>query len=174
MTRLLLFIALASTLAIPQGITPATKACSSPEASQFDFWVGDWDLTWDSQAGGSAGKGTNTIRRIMDGCVIQEQFQDAAQPFRGMSVSTWTPQLKKWQQTWVDNAGSYLDFTGEFQKGEMILSRQAVAKDGKRFHQRMVWKNIKADSFDWSWERSDDGGKTWKVMWPIHYQRRKS
>jgi hypothetical protein len=22
------------------------KPCSAPEASQFDFWVSDWKLTW--------------------------------------------------------------------------------------------------------------------------------
>jgi hypothetical protein len=28
------------------------------------------------------------------------------------------------------------------------------------------------DEFDWSWEASKDGGKTWNVVWPIHYKRR--
>ena len=74
----------------------------------------------------------------------------------------------------MDNQGSYLEFAGQFKDGEMVLSREAVTKDGKKFRQRMVFKNIKADSLDWSWERSDDGGVTWKVVWPIHYVRRKA
>jgi hypothetical protein len=36
----------------------------------------------------------------------------------------------------------------------------------------MVWKNISAAEFDWSWEASRDGGKTWQVNWPIHYKRK--
>jgi len=32
----------------------------------------------------------------------------------------------------------------------------------------MVFKNITANKFDWSWEGSKDGGKTSKVQWPIH------
>jgi hypothetical protein len=37
----------------------------------------------------------------------------------------------------------------------------------------MVWYNITADEFDWNWERSDDGGKTWEVKWQIKYKRKK-
>jgi hypothetical protein len=37
---------------------------------------------------------------------------------------------------------------------------------------RMVFTNIKPDSFDWRWEASTDGGKTWQVNWPIHYKRK--
>ena len=43
--------------------------CSAPEARQFDFWLGEWDLTW-----GKDGRGKNVITSIYDGCVIQERF----------------------------------------------------------------------------------------------------
>jgi hypothetical protein len=76
-----------------------------------------------------------------------------------------------WHQTWVDNQGAYLDFTGEFGDGKMILSRHATVK-GQEILQRMVWSNITPDSFDWSWERSDDDGTTWKVLWPLQYVRK--
>lgn len=71
----------------------------------------------------------------------------------------------------VDNSGSYLDFTGGFTDGKMILSR-AFQKDGKRIQQRMVYFDITPDSFKWNWERSLDEGKTWEAMWKIDYTRR--
>jgi len=37
---------------------------------------------------------------------------------------------------------------------------------------RMIFYNIKKDSFDWSWEASTDGGATWKSNWLIHYKRK--
>lgn len=40
----------------------------NPE-NQFDFWLGEWDVTW-----GEDGKGTNHIIRIMDDKIIQENF----------------------------------------------------------------------------------------------------
>jgi hypothetical protein len=154
--------------------TSAQKPCSAPEFRQFDFWVGDWDLTWPGQNGQPEQHGHNQIERELGNCVIHESFSDKATPaFEGTSVSVFNPKLAKWQQTWVDNQGAYLDFVGEFKDGEMMLRRDAVGQDGKPIKQRMVFKNIKPDSLDWSWERSEDGGATWKVVWPIHYQRRK-
>jgi hypothetical protein len=170
---LLLGALLLAIAASGQGAPP--KPCSAPEFRQFDFWVGDWDLTWPGQNGQPEQHGSNHVVSEFGGCVIHENFSDRAEPpFQGASVSTFTPKLQKWQQTWVDSQGSYLDFTGEFKDGGMILSREAVGPAGKKFLQRMVFKNIKQGSFDWSWESSADGGATWKVMWPIHYQRKAS
>lgn len=172
--KLLLILLVMGCLPMPAQNPAAPKPCSSLEYQQFDFWVGDWDLTWPGQNGQPAQHGSNHIERELGGCVIHEHFSDqAAPPFQGTSVSTFTPALGKWQQTWVDNQGAYMNFSGEFKDGQMALSRE-VTLNGKRVLQRMVYKNIKPDSLDWSWERSDDDGATWKVVWPIHYQRRKA
>lgn len=135
----------------------------SPE-TQFDFWLGEWDVRW-----GEDGVGTNRIERILDGKVIQENF--TAPDLIGMSVSAYDLERKLWCQTWVDNNGSYLDFTGGFTDGKMILSRDAIVR-GETCKQRMVWFEIRADKFEWNWERSDDGGQTWRVLWNIHYMRK--
>jgi uncharacterized protein (TIGR02246 family) len=156
------------------GAPQTSPACASPEFRQFDFWVGEWELSWPASetTGGKPGRGTNRIERALDACVIVEHFSGTPDMnLRGMSVSTFNPRTGKWQQTWVDNFGSYLDFAGEFQDGRMILVREATTQDGKKLLQRMVWENIQPDSLDWSWERSEDGGRTWTVLWPIHYQR---
>src|SRR5437899_3037454 len=106
-----------------------------PADRQFDFWIGEWDVTW-----GDDGKATNSIQRILDDRVIQESFHAASSPpFRGMSVSVFDQGM--WRQTWVGNNGSYLDFAGEFQDGKMDLRRRAIL-DGKPIIQRMVWYNI--------------------------------
>ena len=116
----------------------------------------------------------NSIKRIMDGCVVQENFASLdSTKFRGTSISAFDLNSHHWKQTWVDNQGSYLDFSGEFKDGQMILQREAVAANGNRTLQRMVYKNITANEFDWSWESSADGGKSWQVNWPIHYKRKK-
>jgi hypothetical protein len=38
-------------------------------------------------------------------------------PLRRISVSVYVPQLQRWQQTWVDKQGAYLDFVGQFSDG---------------------------------------------------------
>lgn len=131
---------------------------------QFDFWLGEWDAKWEG------GQGTNRIEMGFDGKVVIENF--TAPELIGMSVSVYDPERKLWCQTWVDNNGSYLDFTGGFEGGKMILVRDAVIA-GTAFKQRMVWFNIEKDRFDWNWERSDDGGATWQARWSIQYTRKK-
>ena len=138
---------------------------TNPE-NQFDFWLGEWDVTW-----GEDGKGKNHILRIMDDKIIQENF--SAPDLIGMSVSSYDAERKLWCQTWVDNSGSYLDFTGGFDNEKMILSRDAIVR-GQACKQRMVWFNIDANQFDWNWERSDDGGQSWRALWEIKYTRKLS
>jgi len=177
MRRFFLQIALAvtstSTLLAQQVASPSTSPCTAPQQKQFDFWVGDWDLTWPGEKAGETGHGTNHISRVMDGCVVEERFSgEASMPLRGQSVSMYDTGAGRWKQTWVDNEGGYLDFVGAFKDGQMIFEREALRKDGTRILQRMVWKNITSNELDWSWEASTDGGKTWQVKWPIHYKRK--
>ncbi|HEX8812917.1 MAG TPA: DUF1579 family protein [Terracidiphilus sp.] len=158
-----------------QTAAPPTQPqpCADAKQKQLDFWVGEWDLTWPGQNQGEVARGSNSIKRIMDGCVVQENFSGGdSMPLRGMSVSLFDPTSGKWKQTWVDNQGAYLDFVGEFRDGQMVLAREAVRPDGGKVLQRMVFKNIQANELDWSWEASKDGGKTWTVQWPIHYKRK--
>lgn len=149
-----------STNQIPQ------PPCSAPEFKQFDFWVGSWDLTWSDSL-----HGTNNITKDFDNCVITEHFD--SQPsgnFKGMSVSTYSKNLGKWQQTWVDNQGGYLDFIGGWETDRMVLSRSFMKNDSTVF-QRMVWFDISDSSFTWNWERSTDN-ENWATLWQIHYKRK--
>jgi len=137
---------------------------NKPE-NQFDFWLGEWNVIW-----GEDGKATNRIERILDGKIIQENF--IAPDLHGMSVSSYDAERGLWCQTWVDNNGTYLDFTGKFENDRMVLSRDAIVR-GQACKQRMVWYDIQENQLEWNWERSDDNGKSWRVLWQIHYARKK-
>jgi Protein of unknown function (DUF1579) len=152
---------------------PQMTPCAAPEQKQLDFWIGEWDLTWPGEKQGEVAHGTNSIHRVMDNCVVEENFNGGdSMPLHGMSISLFDVRAGKWKQTWVDNQGSYLDFVGELKDGQMILAREFTRPDGIHIMQRMVFKNISANELDWSWEASKDGGKTWTVNWPIHYKRK--
>jgi hypothetical protein len=157
----------------PGSTAPPPDPCAAPEQKQLDFWVGEWDLTWPGAKEGEVAHGTNSIKRVLDSCVVEENFSSGdTMHLRGMSVSLFDVRAGKWKQTWVDSQGGYLDFVGEFKDGQMILWRDAPRPDGTKVMQRMVFKNITPNEFDWSWEASKDGGKTWQVNWPIHYKRK--
>jgi hypothetical protein len=160
--RLLIIVGLLClpVLALAQQGTPPVP----PETAQFDFWVGDWDAM-----SGDQPQGTNHIAMRWDRVVVEE-FK--GKNMEGHSVSVYDTNAKCWKQTWVDSQGGYLDFMGGFADGKMTLSR-SFTQGGKTIQQRMVYYNITPAAFDWNWERSDDGGKTWKVNWNIHYTRKK-
>lgn len=165
---LLAFVAMVPS-AFAQQPDTTKPPCSSPEASQFDFWVGEWDLTW-----ADSGKGTNSITKPLGSCVIQEQFADhEANSLKGMSVSVYDPRTRQWQQTWVDNMGGYMVFTGGWQGDRMILSRETTRPDGTPIMQRMVWRDITPNSLAWDWQSSEDKGANWKTNWQISYVRKK-
>jgi len=144
--------------------------CSAPEARQFDFWLGEWEVTW-----GDGQRGTNRIQSILNGCVLLENFDgNPSIPFRGMSVSTYIPKFGQWRQTWVDDGGNYWAFSGGFDDGRMALATDDVTPEGKPIKLRMVFYNIAADELDWNWEKSEDGGGTWTLLWHLHYTRKKN
>ncbi|HET9259147.1 MAG TPA: DUF1579 family protein [Acidimicrobiia bacterium] len=149
--------------------------CSTPEARQLDFWLGEWDLTWPAEqmggAQGDLGRGRNSITRLFDDCVIEENFMTDDASYRGHSVSVYDVSAGVWRQTWVDSAGGYLWLTGGEVDGQMILSTEPVEKEAGVAVNRMVFADVETDSLEWVWQRSDDGGSNWTDLWNISYRR---
>ena len=165
---LLLTALLSASFAVVAAQETVEPPCAAAAYGQFDFWLGDWQLSW-----GEDERGQNRVSKILDGCVVLEEFDGhPSSPLVGKSMSTFDKDSGQWRQTWVDNNGAYLDFVGGLEGDRMVLSREAV-RGGETFLQRMVFYEIRKDSFAWNWERSDDGGKTWQVRWHIGYQRKK-
>jgi hypothetical protein len=134
---------------------------------QLDFWLGEWDVTW-----GNGQRGTNHIQRVLDGRVIQEDFDGRpSMDFRGHSISVYSPQFGEWQQTWVDNEGNYWHLHGGWHDDRFILIADDI-REGRAVKYRMVFHNIAYDSFEWNWELSEDNGETWTLRWQIHYERK--
>ncbi len=138
-------------------------------ARQFDFWLGEWDCSWSDESGRHLC--TNSVYLDLDGFVVVENFDGRPSlDFQGLSFSVYDRKARRWKQTWVDSQGSYLDFVGGLEDGVMELRRAGELDDaGSLF--RMRWENIERDSFDWCWQRSEDGGETWLSLWEIEYTR---
>jgi hypothetical protein len=146
------------------------KPCLAPEASQFDFWVGEWDLTWNDTV-----HGTNTILKIMDGCTVNENFKSPSMKYNGSSWSVYNTRKNIWEQTWVDNMGGYIALTGKYENNEMTLTTASQKlPGGKEIISRMVFFNIARGNFDWRWQSTTDNGATWQTNWLIHYKRKNS
>jgi hypothetical protein len=138
----------------------------------FDFWVGDWELSW-SNPDGSVSKGKNKIEKIVAGKVIQENFADS-NGFIGTSISVFNKTKKTWHQAWADNSGGYFNFIGEKEGDKRIFKTEPKKIGENTFVLRMVFYDIKSDSFVWDWQRSNDNGLTWSLNWRINYKRKNS
>ena len=144
------------------------------DGSEFDFWVGKWNLTW-VYGDGTEGKGINHIEKTLDDKVIQENFQAVDNGpysgFKGTSISVFNPNSKMWRQAWADNQGGYFNFVGEVDEGLRVFKTTPFKNKGEEIILRMRFYKIQADSFTWDWEQSKDGGQTWALQWRILYER---
>jgi hypothetical protein len=141
----------------------------------YDFWLGKWDANW-KNADGSTGSGSNHVYKVLEGTVIEENFkitEGAQAGFLGMSISVYDPNRKIWHQGWADNEGGYFDFIGEVIGEKKIFKTKMVERDGNKIIQRMVFYDIKEDSFSWDWQATRDGGENWDLQWRIKYTKQK-
>lgn len=171
----LLALGLAGTplLAAAQPASAPASAAASQPADLFDFWVGEWQLSW-LNADGSKGTGRNRITKILDGAAIQEDFEalTGSPPpmLKGRSLSMLAGGI--WRQSWVDNQGGYFTFTAQVEGDKRVfVSAPRPLKDGSSLLQRMIFGSITPKSMTWDWQSSTDGGKTWLLQWRILYSR---
>ena len=134
----------------------------------FDFWLGKWDAYWNDSL-----KGTNVIKKTLKNKVVEENFSYNDKTFIGRSWSMFDATTKTWKQTWVDDAGAYLLFTGGQEGKDVILTMTDTRTvKGKTVYMRMIFYNITKDNFDWDWQSSEDKEK-WTTVWAIKYKRNK-
>ena len=146
------------------------RPCSAPEYRQFDFWLGDWDVF---DPGGTR-VGTNRIEGILDGCALAEHWS-GAKSSRGTSLNFYSAGRKRWHQTWIDNQGAPLFLEGEFADGKMTLEGDAPSRRerGSVIRNRITWSMLEGGRVRQLWDVSEDGGKTWKVVFDGTYVRKK-
>ena len=146
-------------------------AQNSLDSTALNFWLGQWNATWVDS--GKTYHAVNTVTRKMNDHFIHESFEILDGPmkgFKGESFSTLDRQSGLWKQTWIDNQGAYLDFVGKQEGDVKIFERSFTNKAGENVKQRMLFRNIKKESFDWDWQSSKNGGE-WKMLWQLKYTR---
>ena len=167
------FVVLSLLLALTMQTSHAAPAPAAQPADMFDFWLGDWHVHW-KNADGTTGKARNHVSRILDGHVIEEQFeQDPADPapvLKGRSLSVRDP-AGLWHQAWADNQGGFFALTASADGDRRLFSTALTAVGDQVKGQRMVFRDIARDVFTWDWEGTTDGGKTWKLLWQLNYRR---
>ena len=153
--------------AVGQNTPPPGQACAASQYHQFDFWIGQWEVTLPN------GKhaGTNDIQPILGGCALRESWKGAGGS-DGTSYNAWDARRHRWHQTWVDNQGGLLVLEGAFADGKMVLEGETVDSAGKKQRQRITWEETSPKHVRQLWESSSDGGATWTTSFDGRYARR--
>src|SRR5208283_2399855 len=81
---------------VPLATAPKVSACGTPAHRQFDFWLGDWDVSTPQ----GAPAGTNRVEKLLEGCALQEHWE-ATDGSKGTSLSSYDSVGRRWRQTFV-------------------------------------------------------------------------
>lgn len=127
-----------------------------PAYRQFDFWVGDWNVTA-TQSGNPAGR--NRIERIENGCLLYEQWIGATGG-TGKSINYYDPAKEKWVQHWVSNA-AIINIEGGLEGDSMVLTGTITYRTGAPLPFRGTWTPQPDGRVRQFFEQSNDEGQTW-------------
>jgi hypothetical protein len=143
--------------------TRHVNGCGAAEFHQFDFWVGTWNVFGPS----GAQAGTNDVKSLLSGCLVEENWTGAG-GFRGRSMNAWDEAAGAWTQYWVDQGGLHLRLAGGLDNGTMLMSGERIGfrADGSRVIviERIRWTPLPNGNVNQFWDESIDGGVTFPFL----------
>jgi len=162
--------AAAMEMALVQTQTPPPSCDGLDHRSDFDFWVGEWNVY--GPDGSLAG--TNSIRKSQGGCLIEEHWSGASGS-TGFSINYFDPLQSAWRQTWL-SAGTYIDYTGGLnEEGAMALEGEIFyQQSGSRFSFRGLWTPNEDGSVTQHFTQYNPATENWDVWFTGRYVRQES
>lgn len=155
---------------VPRADSAEAKTTAPPEARQFDFWLGEWEVT----SPDGKFQGTSKIELIANGRGLLENWtgDPATGNSTGKSLNAWNAEKKQWQQFWIGSGGLVLELTGGLDaKGSMVLTGARASSEG-RVLERITWTPNADGTVRQLWEQSKDGGKTWVIEFDGRYTKK--
>ncbi len=164
------------TVRAQHGPTAAPIATKAPkEASQYDFLVGQWDLTVTPKVSGLVARihGVPKLRgswkcwRALDGWGVEDELRIVDESGNPQAlthfVRIYDPAQRRWTVSAVDAYRQQLtQSTAQWLGGEMISTSDGTDGNGKRYTSRTRIGSITPSSFRYQQDRSYDGGKSWE------------
>jgi hypothetical protein len=155
-------------LSAPFALGADSPACSANEKSrQFDFWVGDWAITYPGAPGGSV----STVFLMLDQCMLVESW-DGGRGHSGKNFFAYSVDDQTWHGMFADNKGRVHVFEGTVEPGAAEFHGPSRSADGTAALNRIRVVRINADQVEQSWEKSTDNGRTWKTEFRGEYRRK--
>ena len=174
-------LALAAVLLLPApalaqhsaGATPPSVT-APPDASQFDFLVGQWDITVRPQATGLAQRIHGAPRltgiwkawRGLDNWGVEDEMRivdGSGNPLAlARSIRVFDAHARRWSQTTLDvYRARFTSGTAEWAGNIMTVTSRSTDQEGRAYVNRTRFTDITPTGFRMQQDRSFDDGRTW-------------
>jgi len=178
-----LLVATAAAISAQQAAAP-TGLCPDVRSREFDFWVGDWDVTnrhrrpeSDDPVWYETGPAVDRVSPVVDGCAVFDHWTGTLSYDRvvGFGMAAFDPARGLWDLAllWPSrNRPTFSNFTGEFRHGRGEFFAEGVDTHGRPQTTRITYSDVRPDAFRWDLALSGDSGITWRTSWIQEYTRR--
>jgi hypothetical protein len=171
-------LALSALLALPAAAQHGGRRLSHVpprEASQYDFLLGEWQLTVEVPPPNLAARihgtpeltGTWRAWRALDGWGIEDELRITDQAGNPLSlthtVRVYDAGERRWRLATLDvYRARFVSPAVDFRDGEVHLRSRGTDPDGDEFLSRTRIYDIEPDRFRLRQDRSFDGGRSWE------------
>jgi len=136
--------------------------------SDFDFWIGEWDV----HVANGTYAGSNVITPEQRGCVLVERWTGASGT-KGMSINYKDMITGEWVQIWNSEGGTQINIRGGLNDDGMAMEGTIhYVGNGTTAPFRALWTPLEDGRVRQYFEQSNDGGKTWVPWFEGFYTRK--
>jgi hypothetical protein len=148
----------------PKRTPEQMKAAYDAHKGEFDYLLGDWEFTANSQEYGKF-RGYWSALRLEEGQILDEYriVGDKGETYYvTTTLRNYNAALDRWELIGADGGTGLQDFgTGHQEGAEMRIEQTFGVAAGTPSTWRIRYHDIRPDRFSWAADRSTDGGKTW-------------
>lgn len=168
-----LFAFLSASPGRAQNQLPAKKGypcLGGPHRSDFDFWVGDWDVYI---TGTDKLIGKSIITKAEGGCAILEQWKALSGNNTGNSINFYDNEAGHWVQVYAGSGGSNTTYTDGQYKDDAMRFAFAKKLPGHTGKGNLIFYRISEDEVRQYQDFAAEGSDTYTVEFDYTYKRRK-
>jgi hypothetical protein len=141
--------------------------CSANSANrQFDFWLGDWTVTYP----GAAAPSTSKVYLELDQCLLVESWSGGGN-HAGKNMFAYSFDDKSWHGMFADNLGRVHVFEGKVAPGSAEFLGPSRGPNGQAVLNRIRVVQINPETVQQTWEKSSDNGASWNMEFRGEYSR---
>ncbi|RMH04857.1 MAG: hypothetical protein D6702_02110 [Planctomycetota bacterium] len=149
----------AEEIAEAEPLPPPAPAEPVEQAHAFDFYPGEWELL-----AGDRVVGRIHVERLFGGAVFEARSENSRSFFR------FDPVAGEWHQVWAGAGGRSAELHGRLENGAIRLTTRDPIDDAGRLG-RATYRNFHPDAFDYLFETSADGGRSWQRASEVKFRR---